>query len=359
MNRVYTFNAGPSAMPIEVLETAKEQMLCYKNSGMSVLEMSHRSKDYDEIINNAESNLRKLMNIPSNYKVLFMQGGASSQFAMVPLNLMKTKKADYVVTGAFAKKAAKEAEKYGEVRVVASSADQNFNYIPDLDSSIFNDDSDYVHITSNNTIFGTKISNFPKTKTPLVADMSSNILSEKVNVSDFGLIYAGAQKNMGPAGLTIVIVREDLLGNVMAIAPTMFDYKTIADNDSMYNTPPTYAIYICGLIMEWLLSIGGVEEIEKRNHKKADLLYGYLDQSKLFKAVVKKPADRSIMNVTFVTGDKDLDAKFVAEAKEHGLIGVKGHRSVGGMRASIYNAVPFEAVKALVDFMGEFEKNNL
>lgn len=358
MNRVYTFNAGPSAMPIEVLKKAQDQMLCYENSGMSVLEMSHRSKEYDAIIKKAESDIRKLMNIPSNYKVIFMQGGASSQFAMVPLNLMKNKKADYVVTGSFAKKAAKEAEKYGTVNVVASSEDSNFDHIPALDASMFSDDADYVHITGNNTIYGTTVRNMPKTKAPLVADLSSCIMSEKINVEDYGLIYAGAQKNIGPAGLTLVIVREDLLGNAMDITPTMFNYKTIADKDSMYNTPPTYSIYVCGLIMDWLLSIGGVEEIEKRNHKKADLLYGYLDKSKLFKPVVTDKASRSMMNVTFVTGDKDMDAKFVAEAAQHNLIGVKGHRSVGGMRASIYNAVPYEAVEALVNFMAEFEKNN-
>ncbi len=359
MNRIYTFNAGPSAMPIEVLKKAQEELLCYKESGMSVLEMSHRSKEYDAIIKNTEANIRKLMNIPSNYKVIFMQGGASSQFAMVPLNLMqKNKKADYVVTGSFAKKAAKEASKYGTVHVAASSEDSNFDHIPVMDASMFSDDADYVHITANNTIYGTTVRNMPKTKAPLVADMSSNIMSEKINVEDYGLIYAGAQKNIGPAGLTLVIAREDLLGHAMDITPTMFNYKTIADKDSMYNTPPTFSIYICGLIMEWLLSIGGVEEIEKRNRKKAALLYDFLDQSKLFKPVVTDKASRSMMNVTFVTGDKDMDAKFVAEAAEHQLVGVKGHRSVGGMRASIYNAVPYEAVEALVKFMGEFEKNN-
>lgn len=358
MERVYNFSAGPSMMPESVLETARDEMLSYAGSGMSVMEMSHRSKEYEAIIAKTEEDMRSLMGIPDNYKVLFLQGGASTQFAMVPLNLMKTGKADYVVTGAFAKKAAEEARKYGEVNVVASSADKNFTYIPKLTSDLFSDDADYIHTTTNNTIYGTTIRNFPETKATLVTDMSSCILSEPVDVTRYGLIYAGAQKNIGPAGLTVVIIREDLLGNAMDITPTMLRYDIHAKNDSMYNTPPAYSIYVCGLIMKWLISIGGVEEIERRNREKAALLYDYLDQSKLFRATVPAREDRSMMNVTFVTGDADLDAKFVALAKENGLVSIKGHRSVGGMRASIYNAMPIEGVKKLVSVMEQFEKDN-
>ena len=358
MERVYNFSAGPSMMPESVLETARDEMLSYAGSGMSVMEMSHRSKEYEAIIAKTEEDMRVLMGIPENYKVLFLQGGASTQFAMVPLNLMKTGKADYVVTGSFAKKAAEEAKKYGKVTVVASSADQNFSYIPKMTSDMFSEDADYIHTTTNNTIYGTTIRNFPQTKATLVTDMSSCILSEPVDVSRYGLIYAGAQKNIGPAGLTVVIIREDLLGNAMDITPTMLNYEIHAKNGSMYNTPPAYSIYICGLIMKWLISIGGVEEIERRNKEKAALLYDYLDQSKLFRATVPAKEDRSMMNVTFVTGDADLDAKFVAAAKEQGLVSIKGHRSVGGMRASIYNAMPIEGVKKLVSVMEQFEKNH-
>ena len=358
MERVYNFSAGPSMMPESVLETARDEMLSYAGSGMSVMEMSHRSKEYEAIIAKTEEDMRSLMGIPDNYKVLFLQGGASTQFAMVPLNLMKTGKADYVVTGAFAKKAAEEARKYGEVNVVASSADKNFTYIPKLTSDLFSDDADYIHTTTNNTIYGTTIRNFPETKATLVTDMSSCILSEPVDVTRYGLIYAGAQKNIGPAGLTVVIIREDLLGNAMDITPTMLRYDIHAKNGSMYNTPPAYSIYVCGLIMKWLISIGGVEEIERRNREKAALLYDYLDQSKLFRATVPAREDRSMMNVTFVTGDADLDAKFVALAKENGLVSIKGHRSVGGMRASIYNAMPIKGVKKLVSVMEQFEKDN-
>ncbi len=358
MERVYNFSAGPSMMPESVLETARDEMLSYAGSGMSVMEMSHRSKEYEAIIAKTEEDMRVLMGIPENYKVLFLQGGASTQFAMVPLNLMKTGKADYVVTGSFAKKAAEEAKKYGKVTVVASSADQNFSYIPKMTSDMFSEDADYIHTTTNNTIYGTTIRNFPQTKATLVTDMSSCILSEPVDVSRYGLIYAGAQKNIGPAGLTVVIIREDLLGNAMDITPTMLNYEIHAKNGSMYNTPPAYSIYICGLIMKWLISIGGVEEIERRNKEKAALLYDYLDQSKLFRATVPAKEDRSMMNVTFVTGDADLDAKFVAAAKEQGLVSIKGHRSVGGMRASIYNAMPIEGVKKLVSVMEQFEKDH-
>ena len=359
MERVYNFSAGPSSLPLEVLEKASKELVCYKTSGMSVMEMSHRSKDYEEIINNANSLFYELMEIPENYKVLFLQGGASTQFAMVPLNLYSDKKkADYVVTGQFAKKAMEEAKKFGDVNVVASSADKTFSYIPKLTKADFSDDADYVHITFNNTIFGTKYNYIPDTgNVPLVSDISSCILSEKLDVSKFGLLYAGAQKNIGPAGLTVAIVREDLMGSPLSITPTMLDYKVHADNDSMYNTPPTYSIYMCGLVLEWIKSLGGVSAIEKMNIEKAKILYDFLDESKLFKGGAEKE-DRSIMNATFVTGDADLDAKFVKEAKENGIVNIKGHRVVGGMRASIYNAMPIEGVKALVDFMKKFETEN-
>jgi len=359
MNRVYNFSAGPSMLPESALKKAAEEMLCYGNSGMSVMEMSHRSKDYEAIINDAEALLRELMNIPGNYKVLFLQGGASSQFAMVPLNLMKkTGKADFVITGQWSKKAIQEASRYGETVKIASSEDAVFNYIPKLDKSTFSKDASYFHITLNNTIYGTRYTSLPDTgDVPLVADMSSNILSEVVDVSKFGLIYAGAQKNMGPAGLTVVIIREDLIGDAMDITPTMFNYEIHAKNGSMYNTPPTYSIYMMKLVLEWVKEQGGVAAMQKINEEKAAILYDFLDNSELFKGTVVKE-DRSLMNVPFVTGNEDLDAKFVKEAKEAGFVNLKGHRTVGGMRASIYNAMPVEGVKALVEFMKKFEAEN-
>ena len=358
MERVYNFSAGPSMLPLQVLETAASEMLNYKGSGMSVMEMSHRSPVYDEIIKEAEALLRKLMNIPDNYKVLFLQGGASTQFAAVPLNLMKTGKADYIVSGQFSGKAQKEAMKYGEAKIVASSKDANFSFVPKTDKSSFSKDADYVHVCFNNTIYGTKFPYIPDTgDIPLVADMSSCIISEPVDVSKFGLIYAGAQKNMAPAGLTLVIVREDLIGNARVDTPAMLDYKLMADNDSMYNTPPCYCIYIAKLVYEWILGLGGLEKMKEMNEKKANLLYDYLDSQDYYNAPVEKES-RSMMNVTFVTGDADLDKKFAKEAEAQGLKNLKGHRSVGGMRASIYNAMPYEGVEKLVEFMKEFAKNN-
>ena len=358
MERVYNFSAGPSMLPLSVLETAAKEMLNYKGSGMSVMEMSHRSPVYDEIIKEAEALLRKLMNIPDNYKVLFLQGGASTQFAAVPLNLMKTGKADYIVSGQFSGKAQKEAMKYGDARIVASSKDANFSFIPATDKNTFNADADYVHVCFNNTIYGTKFPYIPDTgDIPLVADMSSCIISEPVDVSKFGVIYAGAQKNMAPAGLTLVIVREDLLGNARPETPSMLDYKLMADNESMYNTPPCYCIYIAKLVYEWILGLGGLEKMKEMNQKKANLLYDYLDSQDYYIAPVQKES-RSMMNVTFVTGDADLDKKFAKEAEAAGLKNLKGHRSVGGMRASIYNAMPYEGVEKLVEFMKEFAKNN-
>lgn len=346
-------------LPLPVLEKAQKELIEQGGSGMSVMEMSHRSKPYEAIINSAEANLRKLMEIPDNYKVLFLQGGATLQFASVPMNLMKTGKADYIVSGQFSKKAADEAKKFGEVRIVASSADKNFSYVPTVSKSDFSPDADYVHICSNNTIFGTAYNYTPETgDIPLVADMSSNILSKPVDISKYGLIYAGAQKNMGPAGLTIVIVREDLIGNARAGTPTILDYKVQADNDSMYNTPACYSIYVAGLVFEWLLELGGLAEMEKINVRKAGKLYDYLDSSLMFKPTAEK-AYRSIMNVCFVTGDEELDKKFCSEAAKAGFVNIKGHRSVGGMRASIYNAMPEEGIEKLVSFMSEFEKNNL
>ncbi len=357
--RVYNFSAGPSMLPEAVLKKAQSEMLCHGNSGQSVMEMSHRSKEYGAIIQSAEARLRKVMNIPDNYKVLFLQGGASSQFAMVPLNLMtKNKKADYVLTGAWAKKAYKEGCRYGECRAVASSEDKTFSYIPSLDASTFDKDADYFHICMNNTIYGTKFASLPETgDVPLVADMSSCILSEPVDVSKFGMIYAGAQKNMAPAGLTVVIIREDLIGEAQDITPTMFRYTTHAENDSMFNTPPCYCIYVLDLVLEWIESLGGLEEMKKINEKKAGLLYDYLDSSKMFSATVEK-GSRSLMNVPFVTGDAELDKKFVAEATAAGFVNLKGHRSVGGMRASIYNAMPVEGVEKLIAFMKKFEEEN-
>ena len=358
MSRVYNFSAGPSMLPLEVLETAQKELIEYQSSGMSVMEMSHRSPVYDAIIKETEANFRKLMNIPDNYKVLFLQGGASTQFAAVPLNLMKTGKADYVVSGQFSGKAFKEAKKYGDAKCIATSEDKTFSYIPEITPDMVREDADYVHVCYNNTIFGTKFPEVPNVGDKvLVADMSSCITSEPVDVTKFGVIYAGAQKNMAPAGLTVVIIREDLLGNAREDIPTMLDYKTMADNDSMYNTPPCYAIYIAGLVYKWALENGGLEKMKERNEKKANVLYDFLDNSSLFKATAEKNS-RSMMNVCFVTGDAELDKKFCKEAAEAGFVNLKGHRSVGGMRASIYNAMPYEGVAALVEFMAEFEKNN-
>lgn len=358
--RVYNFSAGPAMMPEQVLKRAADEMLEYGDSGQSVMEMSHRSKEYQAIIDSVEAKLRQVMSIPDNYKVLFLQGGASSQFAMIPLNLMnRNNKADFVITGQWANKAYQEASRYGKCNVVASSKDKTFSYIPELDKSKFDPEADYFHICYNNTIYGTRFNELPDTgDVPLIADMSSCILSEPVDVSKFGLIYAGAQKNMGPAGLTVVIIREDLIGNAMDIAPTMFNYKIHADNGSMYNTPPTYGIYILGLVLDWIIEKGGLAEMAKLNRRKAELLYNYLDSSKLFKATVSGK-DRSLMNVPFVTGSDELDTKFVCEAKKEGLINLKGHRTVGGMRASIYNAMPCEGVEKLVEFMRKFEAENV
>lgn len=359
MKRVYNFSPGPSMLPLPVLEKAQKELLDYQGTGMSVMEISHRSQIFREIIEEAESLLRELMHIPQNYKVLFLQGGASTQFAMVPLNLMGNKrKADYIITGSFAKKAASEAKRYGTVNIVASSEDANFSYIPDVDSLKPSPDSSYFHITTNNTIYGTRYTKLPDTgNTPLVADMSSNILSQVYDVSKFGLIYAGAQKNIGPAGLTIVIIREDLIGNALDITPTMLNYKTHADQNSLYNTPTTFSIYMAKLVFEWLKEQGGVSAIEKINVEKASILYDYLDNSNFYKGTAV-PKDRSIMNVTFTLPNEELTAKFVKEAEKAGLSTLKGHRSVGGIRASIYNAMPIEGVKALVDFMKKFELEN-
>ena len=359
MSRIYNFSAGPSMLPLEVLEQAASEMTDYNGSGMSVMEMSHRSPVYDAIIKQTEADFRTLMNIPDNYKVLFLQGGASTQFAAVPLNLMKTGKADYVVSGQFSKKAFKEAQKYGDAKCIASSEDRTFSYIPEVTPDMVRPDADYVHVCYNNTIFGTKFPEVPNVGDKvLVADMSSCITSEPVDVTKFGVIYAGAQKNMAPAGLTVVIIREDLIGHARDITPTMFNYKTHADNDSMYNTPPCYTIYIAGLVYKWALKNGGLTAMKERNEKKAKLLYDYLDSSKLFKPTAEKKY-RSMMNACFVTGDADLDKKFCKEAAENGLSNLKGHRSVGGMRASIYNAMPYEGVEKLVEFMKKFEAENL
>ena len=359
MSRVFNFSAGPAVLPEEVLKIAADEMLEYKTTGQSVMEMSHRSKEYEAIITECERLLREVMSIPDNYKVLFLQGGASSQFAMIPLNLMnKSKKADFVLTGQWAKKAYSEAQKFGECKAVASSADKTFTYIPELDKSTFTPDADYFHICLNNTIYGTRFVDLPDTgNVPLVADLSSCILSEPVDVSKFGLIYAGAQKNMGPAGLTVVIIREDLIGNAQDITPTMFNYQTHSDNGSMYNTPPTYGIYILKLVLDWINAKGGLTAMKTLNEKKAAALYDFLDSSKMFSATVNGK-DRSLMNIPFVTGNDDLDKKFIAEAKAKGFINIKGHRSVGGMRASIYNAMPIEGVEKLVAFMKAFEANN-
>ncbi|MBC8536158.1 3-phosphoserine/phosphohydroxythreonine transaminase [Feifania hominis] len=357
MNRVYNFSSGPSVLPLKVLERAQAEFLDYGNSGMSVMEMSHRSPGFDEIICAAEQLLRELMGIPDNYRVLFLQGGASTQFAAIPLNFLTgSKKAQFVLTGLWAKKAHAESAKYGDCEVVASSADKTFSYIPAVGPDMVKPDSDYFYICHNNTIYGTTWHTLPETgDVPLFADVSSSILSERMDVSRFGLLFAGAQKNMGPAGLTVVIVRDDLLGHKMDICPTMLDYKLQADNRSLYNTPPTYSIYICRLVLEWLKSIGGIEAIEQTNRKKAALLYDYLDSSKLFRGTVAEQ-DRSIMNIPFVTGDEELDRTFVSGAKAAGLVNLAGHRTVGGMRASIYNAMPVEGVEALIQFMYKFEK---
>lgn len=358
MERVCNFSAGPSALPLPVLEKAQKELVNYGDYGMSVMEMSHRSKMYMEIHEGAEKLLRELMNIPDNYRVLFLQGGASLQFAMVPMNLFKNKRADYVNTGEWSGKAIKEAKKFGEVNVVASSEDKTFSYIPELDESKFDKNADYFHLTSNNTIFGTRFKKFPNTgNVPLVIDMSSNILSEVFDISKFALVYAGAQKNIAPAGVTIVIIRDDMLGHAPASVPTMMDYKTHADAASMYNTPPCYSIYIAKLVFEWLKDLGGVPAIQKINEEKASLLYDYLDESSMFKGTVVKE-DRSLMNIPFVTGNEELDAKFIKEAEKKGFVNLKGHRVVGGMRASMYNAMPVADVKKLVAFMKEFEANN-
>jgi len=359
MSRIYNFSAGPSMLPVSALEKAAAEMLDYKGSGMSVMEMSHRSKVYDKIIKDAEKKLREIMNIPDNYKVLFLQGGATLQFAMVPMNLLvKNKKADYVVSGSFSGKAYEEAQKFGKINLAGTSKDDNFNHIPKQNELKLDPEADYVHICQNNTIYGTTFKYIPDTgNVPLVCDMSSCILSEPVDVSKYGLIYAGAQKNMGPAGLTVVIIREDIAGEPQPNTPVMLNYREMIKNDSMYNTPPTYAIYILGLVLDWVVEMGGLEGMKKNNEMKAALLYDYLDQSKLFKTTVLKE-DRSMMNVTFSTGDADLDAKFAKESSEKGFSNLKGHRAVGGMRASIYNAMPVEGVKALVEFMKEFEEKN-
>lgn len=360
MSRVYNFSAGPAVLPEEVLREAAEEMMDYKGSGMSVMEMSHRSKVYDTIIKEAEADLRELMGIPDNYKVLFLQGGASQQFAAIPMNLMKHKVADYIVTGQWAKKAYQEAQIYGKANKIASSEDETFSYIPDCSDLPISPDADYVYICENNTIYGTKFKTLPNTKgKTLVADVSSCFLSEPVDVTKYGLLYGGVQKNIGPAGVVIVIIREDLITeDTLPGTPTMLKYKTHADAQSLYNTPPAYGIYICGKVFKWLKKMGGLAVMQQRNEEKAKLLYDFLDESKLFKGTVRAQ-DRSLMNVPFVTGKEELDAKFVKEAKEAGLENLKGHRSVGGMRASIYNAMPKEGVEALVAFMKKFEEENL
>ena len=360
MSRVYNFSAGPAVLPEEVLKEAADEMLDYQGSGMSVMEMSHRSKVYDNIIKEAEQDLRDLLNIPDNYKVLFLQGGASQFFAEVPMNLMKNRVADYIITGQWAKKAHKEASIYGKANAIASSADKTFSYIPDCSDLPVSEDADYVYICENNTIYGTKFWTLPNTKGKLlVADQSSCFLSEPVDVSKYGLIFAGAQKNVGPAGTVIVIIREDLITeDVLEGTPTMLRYKIHADAKSLYNTPPTYGIYMCGKVFKWLKAKGGLEEMKKINEEKAKILYDFLDESKLFKGTVVKK-DRSIMNVPFITGNEELDALFVKESKAAGLENLKGHRTVGGMRASIYNAMPKAGVEKLVEFMADFEKKHL
>ncbi|MBO6147281.1 MAG: 3-phosphoserine/phosphohydroxythreonine transaminase [Lachnospiraceae bacterium] len=359
MSRVYNFSAGPSMLPVEVLEEARDQMLDYKGSGQSVMEMSHRSKVYDEIIKTAEADFRELAGVPDNYKVLFLQGGASTQFAMIPMNLMKNKVADYIVTGQWAKKAWQEAGNYGTANKIASSEDKTFTYIPDVSDLPISDNADYVYICQNNTIYGTRYKELPDTKgKTLVSDVSSMFLSEPMDVTKYGIVYGGVQKNVGPAGVTIVVIREDLITeDVLPGTPTMLKYKTHADNDSLYNTPPAYNIYVCGLVFKWLKKMGGLSEMKKINEEKAKVLYDFLDASKMFKGTVV-PEYRSLMNVPFVTDSDDLNKKFIDEAGKAGFVNLKGHRTVGGMRASIYNAMPIEGVKKLVEFMDTFEKNN-
>lgn len=358
--RVYNFSAGPAVMPEPVLQQAAQELLCHGDDGMSVMEMSHRSSMFTKIFDEAEANLRALMHIPDNYKVLFLQGGASLQFSMIPLNLMRSGHADYINTGSWSKKAIKEAKKVGEVNIVASSEEQNFSELPQIDAAKMNPDADYLYIVTNNTIYGTCYPELPKPPAgvPLVADASSNILSRPYDINDFGLLYFGAQKNVGPAGLTIVIVREDLVGHCPANTPTMLDYKTHVDNGSMFNTPPTFAIYMAGLVFKWMLENGGVEAMWETNKKKAALLYDYIDQSGFYKGTVTNKAHRSIMNVPFVLPDEGLNKPFLEQAEARGLVNLKGHRSVGGMRASIYNAMPVEGVQTLVDFMREFAQNH-
>lgn len=360
MSRVYNFSAGPAVLPEEVLKEAAAEMMDYRGTGMSVMEMSHRSKAYETIIHEAEADLRELMNIPENYKVLFLQGGASQQFSMIPMNLMKNKVADYIVTGQWAKKAYQEAGIYGKANKIASSEDKTFSYIPDCSDLPISEDADYVYICENNTIYGTKFKTLPNTKgKTLVSDVSSCFLSEPVDVTKYGIIYGGVQKNIGPAGVVIVIIREDLITeDTLPQTPTMLKYKIHADAGSLYNTPPAYGIYICGKVFKWLKSKGGLAAMKEYNERKAKILYDYLDESKLFSGTVRKE-DRSLMNVPFITGIDELDAKFVKEAKEAGLENLKGHRSVGGMRASIYNAMPMEGVEKLVEFMKKFEAENM
>ena len=355
--RVYNFAAGPSTLPLPVLEEAQRDLLDFNGTGMSITEMSHRSKPFMAVNEEAQALLRELMGIPEDYSVLFVQGGASQQFAAVPLNLLVKGRADYILTGNFANKAYEEGLKFGDMAVAASSKEDNYTYIPDMKNVKFRDDIDYVHFTYNNTIFGTRFTTLPETKATLVTDMSSNILSEVVDVKKFGLIYAGAQKNIAPAGLTIVIVKKDLLGKAMSICPTMLNYAIQDKNDSLYNTPPCFSIYMALLVFRWLKALGGVPAIQKINEEKAGILYDFIDNSKLFKSKVNR-ADRSLMNVPFITGNEELDAKFVKEATANGLVSLKGHRLVGGMRASIYNAMPIEGVKKLVEFMKKFETEN-
>ncbi|MDF2537663.1 MAG: phosphoserine aminotransferase [Herbinix sp.] len=359
VGRIYNFSAGPAMLPVEVLKEAADEMLDYRGTGMSVMEMSHRSKAYETIIQDAEKDLRELMNIPDNYKVLFLQGGASQQFAMIPMNLMKNKVADYIITGQWAKKAYQEAKIYGTANAIASSADKTFSYIPDCSDLPISENADYVYICENNTIYGTKYKTLPNTKgKTLVADVSSCFLSEPVDVTKYGVIYGGVQKNIGPAGVVIVIIRKDLITeDTLPQTPTMLKYKIHDDDNSLYNTPPAYGIYICGKVFKWIKNMGGLEAMKAHNERKAKLLYDFLDQSNMFKGTVEKK-DRSLMNVPFVTGDEELDAKFVKEAKAAGFVNLKGHRSVGGMRASIYNAMPLEGVEKLVEFMRKFEEAN-
>lgn len=359
MARVYNFSAGPSTLPVPVLEQAAAEMLDYQGSGQSVMEMSHRSKVFDKIIKDAEALMRELYNVPDNYKVLFLQGGASAQFSAIPLNFMNgSGKADYIITGQWAKKAFQEAQKYGDVKAAASSADKTFSYIPKTKPEDFRDDVDYVYICMNNTIYGTVYKELPPVgEKVLIADISSCALSEPLDISKFGMVYFGAQKNVAPAGLVVAIIREDLLGNARDITPVMMNYKVQADADSLYNTPPCWTIYICKLVLEWIKELGGLEAMKERNEKKAKILYDFLDSSEMFKGTVV-PEDRSLMNVPFVTGDEELDAKFVKEATDAGFVNLKGHRTVGGMRASIYNAMPIEGVEKLVEFMKKFEEEN-